>query len=191
MRLSVEELAERRRARDRQRNKDPRRKEQQRQLYLVNKDRYNTARREELRANPARKAAGRERRRDWKSRNIEQWRARKRFDFDACYGRISGRAAVLLRNAKKRATANGLEFDLTIDWVIAALETRKCEATQMELRFDKGRSPWSPSLDRRDSRKGYTTKNVQVVCFMYNLCKSNFTEDEVLAMSNSLVNAKK
>jgi len=43
-----------------------------------------------------------------------------------------------------------------------------------------GNDPYKPSLDRIDSSKGYFKGNVQFVCNMANLCKSNWTDQQVI-----------
>ena len=59
---------------------------------------------------------------------------------------------------------------------------------QFELRsgghFD--RNALGPTIDRIDSKRGYTEDNVQIVCLIYNLAKSNWNHDEVMLMVEAL-----
>lgn len=49
---------------------------------------------------------------------------------------------------------------------------------------------WSPSIDRIDSSKGYTPENCQMVVWIYNRCKNNSTDENVLLMAAALVRRK-
>jgi len=44
----------------------------------------------------------------------------------------------------------------------------------------EGRNPFRPSVDRIDSTKGYVMNNIRITWFIDNLCKNNFTEEDVL-----------
>lgn len=50
-------------------------------------------------------------------------------------------------------------------------------------------NPFSPSLDRKDSSRGYVRDNVDVVCFMYNCAKNRFTDEDVLRFSHAFISA--
>jgi hypothetical protein len=117
--------------------------------------------------------------RAWKRSNpalslklTKQWRAR---NFEH----------VLLNRAKSRAEKLGLPFDLDIDWVIAHTAPMMCEVTSHRLEWvDSGRGrgfkhPWAPYIDRRDSALGYTKDNCRVVSTIYNIAKSNWSDDVV------------
>lgn len=103
-------------------------------------------------------------------------------------------ALMLFRNAKRRAGKRGLEFSLPLDWIVDALNKGRCCITGIP--FDlflehrgKHSSPWSPSLDRIDSRQGYTKDNVQVVVWAYNHAKMDFTHYTVITLAKALVGA--
>ncbi len=100
------------------------------------------------------------------------------------YGKdISCRVHALVRAIKWRAKEKGLDYDLDEGQILERFKKGTCEKTN--LHFDlrlvgRGkRSAFTPSIDRIDSKRGYTMDNVQVVCLFYNLMKSNFTEVEV------------
>ena len=73
----------------------------------------------------------------------------------------------------------------TPEWSIDEIEQiiqGNCSRTGLAFRFDQSQgrlSPWTPVPDRIDSSRGYTRDNVQWVCYMYNVMKSDFSQDEV------------
>lgn len=105
-----------------------------------------------------------------------------------------GRSKQMWTTSKKRAEERGWEFNLTPEWIQERLEAGVCEATGIPLEMSaeefKGYGhfrPWTPSLDRDDPTKGYTTDNVKVVCWMYNQAKGVSTHEAVLRMARALV----
>ena len=99
---------------------------------------------------------------------------------------IKGRADNLFRSAKRRALAKNLDFNLSIGRIVMALTLGVCERTG--IRFDmsrpeqfRSRNPFVPSIDRINASLGYTNDNIQIVVAIYNLGKSQFTDDEFIA----------
>lgn len=103
---------------------------------------------------------------------------------------LSYRAGVLLRGAKRRAEEKQIEFSLDKEWVMERLAAGKCEVTGLE--FDLGEStgntrhPHTPSLDRVDSRLGYTKQNTQAVVWIYNCAKSEWTLEQFMILVKAL-----
>lgn len=100
----------------------------------------------------------------------------------------------LYGNAQKRAKANGWPPpDFSSEWIEAKILNGVCEATgipfDLETRISEihASNPWVPSLDRIDSSKPYLKENVQVVVYMYNVCKGEFTHEDVVKFSKMLV----
>lgn len=100
-------------------------------------------------------------------------------DFDHLFSRIE-------KNTRTRAEKSNLDFNLDKEYIktLYLKQDKKCEKTNIPFELSKGnglkeRSPWSISIDRIDNSKGYTKDNVQLVCLMYNLCKSSWTEKEI------------
>ena len=98
------------------------------------------------------------------------------------------RAQRLYGNAQKRAKANGWPPpDFGSDWIEQKILSGVCEVTgipfDLKSEFSKSvhaKNPWVPSLDRIDSSKPYLKDNVQVVVYMYNVCKAEFSHSEVV-----------
>jgi hypothetical protein len=49
------------------------------------------------------------------------------------------------------------------------------------------RSPRAPSIDRIDSKKGYTPDNCQLITYIANCAKNQFTVDEFVRMCRAVV----
>ena len=107
---------------------------------------------------------------------------------------VKVRAQRLHGNAQKRAKANGWpapDFDSL--WVEEKILAGICEATGIEFDLHTkvsssvhAKNPWVPSLDRIDSQKPYLKDNVQLVVFMYNVCKAEFTHEDVVKFCRSV-----
>lgn len=105
------------------------------------------------------------------------------------------RAKRLVNAARCRASG---EFSITAEWVKERIERGVCEAT--DLPFDLGefpgsaKNPFAPSIDRIDSNKGYTTDNVQVVAWIYNLMKGQLPDGTakcvLLLMAKGVIDAR-
>lgn len=95
-------------------------------------------------------------------------------------------AQLVVTSARRRARQRGLDFDLTVDEIIATLPDF-CPALGMRLDYRGGRGPGarenSPSLDRRDNSKGYTATNVVVISYRANSMKRDATVDEIVRLA--------
>ena len=87
--------------------------------------------------------------------------------------------------SKDRASRKGLDHNLTIPFIVEKLK-QPCPQTGLPFRLGKTGSSYSdrdiqtPSIDKIDPSKGYTTDNVQIVCWGYNVAKQRYTDKEVL-----------
>ena len=101
---------------------------------------------------------------------------------------IKVRAQRLHGNAQKRAKANGWPApDFSSVWIEDKIIAGVCEVTGIPFDLTSktsdsvhAKNPWVPSLDRIDSSKPYVKDNVQLVVFMYNVCKAEFTHLDVV-----------
>lgn len=98
------------------------------------------------------------------------------------------KGAAMLRNARKRAQAQGLVCDLTEADCVAMLP-RLCPAFATPILWGQppapglrsSRSGASPSLDRLHPAKGYTLANCRVISDAANKLKSGWTPEELAA----------
>lgn len=97
-------------------------------------------------------------------------------------------AYVLFWNAKNRAKAKEIEFDLEIEDIEVP---EVCPILGIKLVVATGNAkPNSPSLDRVDPNKGYVRGNIQVLSHKANTMKSNATLDELEMLVSWLRNWK-
>ena len=93
---------------------------------------------------------------------------------------VHGRAKSLCQCARARgAVSKEIE-----NRVLQGLKGGVCELSciPFDLTLGEGRKPFAPSVDRRNNEQGYTAENVQIVCNMYNMGKSNHNELDFIAM---------
>ena len=81
------------------------------------------------------------------------------------------------------------EFNLTEEFLNNLWKTQegKCAfsgITMDKQKFNKRTNPHTASIDRIDSKKGYTQDNVQFICYSLNLAKNNFTNEEFITFLN-------
>jgi hypothetical protein len=94
------------------------------------------------------------------------------------------------RSARKGATGRGLSFDYSKEDFNAAI--RECEnrCTLTGIAFENSSSETSgdrrmfiPSIDRIDSKKGYSKDNIRIVCSIANLGMNTGGEGPLIRMS--------
>jgi hypothetical protein len=89
--------------------------------------------------------------------------------------------AGLLAHYKNKAKERGINFTLTIEWFKEQTNLPQFEYCAISgIKFiNEPNHPFSRSLDRISSTKGYTPDNVRWVCFKYNSWKSDLTLNDV------------
>jgi hypothetical protein len=97
---------------------------------------------------------------------------------------LEGHAKALILSARTRAKKYSLEFEITNDWVLERLRRGVCEKSGLKFAAPRtgGRVGTASSIDRIDPKQGYTFRNAQVVCNMYNTGKNQHLEIDFIAM---------
>lgn len=85
----------------------------------------------------------------------------------------------LIANAKTRAKAKGLPFELDDDWARARY-TGRCELSGLAFVTKGKRTPYSMSIDRINPALGYTRANSRFILWGYNALKSDGANDDDL-----------
>jgi len=96
---------------------------------------------------------------------------------------VVGAAREITYMASIRANKKNITFEIDLNFIKNKVE-QYCEKTGIpfDLKKGKGWKPFAPSIDRIDSRIGYTRDNVQVVPVCYNMGKRDFPEIDFIAM---------
>lgn len=72
------------------------------------------------------------------------------------------------------------------EWIEEKILAGFCEVTGIPFDLETRRgeihasNPWVPSIDRIDNSLPYSKDNVQIVVYMYNVCKSEFSHEDVV-----------
>jgi hypothetical protein len=92
---------------------------------------------------------------------------------------IQGRAKIFLQNARKSALKRGQDFVLSIDDIIKCWEDQNqiCAYSGRKMTLEAGKLN-TVSIERIDSKIGYTKDNTILVCQAINRMKSDFGFDD-------------
>jgi hypothetical protein len=100
---------------------------------------------------------------------------------------IEGRAKVFLQNAKKSSLKRQNEFELEIADIVEMwnLQLQICAYSGKIMSLEHGKEN-TVSIERIDSKIGYTKNNTILVCNSINRMKSNFNFEEFFEMCKSV-----
>ena len=101
---------------------------------------------------------------------------------------------VIAAGCKNRAKRTGKECDIDVQYLLDKLKEQdgKCAMTGVELLSSRTNTrinshPHTVTVDRIDSTKGYTKDNVQIVSYIYNCAKNNWSHDDVIQMAKGVL----
>ena len=95
----------------------------------------------------------------------------------------------LYKQAKTRAKLKGHEFALELQDIIIPTV---CPIMGEKLEWiPYGFNPYSPSIDRVDSSKGYTKDNIQVISSIANRMKWNATREQLITFCKGVLALEK
>ena len=118
----------------------------------------------------------REARKTWSKEKLAKHRERKRKE-RANYKQTSPERA-LLKRAKKRATINGLPFNIELSDIIIP---KLCPIVGIPLfvSYNGGHIDNSPSIDKVNPNEGYVKGNIAIISYRANRLKSNLTLQQI------------
>jgi hypothetical protein len=92
-------------------------------------------------------------------------------------------------NAERRADEERRPFRLTVAELAEVIERAgsRCEVSGEPLNLVDRRGPWSPSVDRIDSGRGYEKDNIRVVALIVNFAMNNWGEAPLMWLADSLM----
>lgn len=131
------------------------------------------------------------RRREYHARHASDSNPREAVRNAARLRTPKGRASALLTAARIRdRTCNLLLPD-----ILLPLEAGACPRTGFKFDLsphaEHHRNPLSPSLDRIDGTKGYIKGNIQIVCSWYNIAKNEYSDAQMVAFCQAVVDANR
>lgn len=96
---------------------------------------------------------------------------------------IEGRAKIFLANARKSAQKRCQEFQLTVEDIVNCwkIQGEICAYSGRLMSLEAGRLD-TVSIERIDSKVGYTPENTILVCQAINRMKSDFTIEQFYEM---------
>lgn len=146
-------------------------------------------------AEPSKQKAAAELKSAYYAANREKWAAYRVTQKEKQASDPWHRAGRLLTWVRARAGKRALEFDLTHEWLAGRLEKAVCEVTGIPLELAKPPGsrfhPWAPSVDRIDCKRGYTQDNCRVVCWIYNMAKSEWSDEIVTTFALALADRQR
>lgn len=108
------------------------------------------------------------------------------------YKDISG---IIWSKIKRDAKTRGIQFDLNIEdlWGLLESQNRKCKLSGISIGFGledgvNAKKNTTASLDRIDSKKGYTIDNVQWVHKRINMMKQSLSDDDFIFFCKAVAN---
>jgi len=147
----------------------------QQQYYQDNKDRIKASAKEWAKNNPDKVRRAHKKFED----NID----REEYNKDMREYRKSNPIKTMLKGAKQRAKKSGLEFTLLEEDIVIP---EICPLLGIRINCNSDNKYIRPSLDRKDSSKGYTKENTHVTSWRANMLKNNATSDELLMIGFNL-----
>lgn len=80
--------------------------------------------------------------------------------------------------AKHRAAQKNLDFTIEELEVYQMLVSQNYQCSLSGITFNNHHKDYSPSIERIDSSRGYTSDNIMLVCTVYNYMKNDSTPEE-------------
>lgn len=90
---------------------------------------------------------------------------------------------------QRGAKARNIEFNITMKqaWNKYLRQNKKCALTGWDISLERKNQKQTASLDRIDSKKGYTLKNIQWVHKDVNKIKQNYSEEYLIQICEAIV----
>lgn len=116
-----------------------------------------------------------------RAKNKDAYKAREAND------RLRNKGKYILYGIRRTCRANGLECDLTREWIEERLSKGVCEMSGLPFEITQKRGKNSPSVDRIVPGGPYTVENCRLVLWSVNQALCNYGEDYVLSVFASIL----
>ena len=111
---------------------------------------------------------------------------------------IRGKLDNLLQAARGRAKKNNIEINIDLDFLLHLYEQQngKCKLTDLNFTLNVRKegqhfNPFNPSIDKINSKGGYTKDNIRLVCVIVNLSLNEFGEENFKLMCEAYISKSK
>jgi hypothetical protein len=119
------------------------------------------------------------------AQETKPWQSEKKRKYQS-ERRKTHRGFSLTADAKRRAQDKGLEFELEWEDIQRRIDLGLCEVTGIPFDLSQPRAWNAPSLDRADSKMGYTKGNTRVVLYSLNTMASDWGTDLILKIAEAI-----
>ncbi len=119
------------------------------------------------------------------AKEAKPWQSEKKRKYQS-ERRKTHRGFSLTADAKRRAQDKGLEFELEWEDIQRRIDIGLCEVTGIPFDLTQPRAWNAPSLDRADSKAGYTKSNTRVVLYSLNTMASDWGTDLILKIAEAI-----
>lgn len=99
----------------------------------------------------------------------------------------------IVRGCKNRAIKKNIAYEIDENFIENLLikQHGRCNISNIEFIFEKTNKYYTPSIDRIDSKKGYTKDNVQIILRVINIMKTDLNQKEFINICTSIVEFSK
>jgi hypothetical protein len=105
--------------------------------------------------------------------------------------KTEARINAIFKTIKRGSIKRRIPFNIEKSHIAALAEKQdwRCARTNipLDLLIKNKKRPFGPTIDRIDNSRGYEPDNIQLVCNLYNFCKNEYTDAEVLVFAKALV----
>lgn len=104
---------------------------------------------------------------------------------------LEGYLQAQIINIRNHYLRKRFELNLTVEFLVDLYgqQNGKCALSNVELQFGYNRSnPYTLSIDRIDSKKGYTTDNVQLIVAALNQFKNSYEMRDLYHIAQEFIN---
>lgn len=109
-----------------------------------------------------------------------------------------GRLSSIVTAAVSRGRKYNRKVTINLEWALKEYKKQqgKCAMTGIQFSFDRKQgnrvyNPFSPSIDRIDSNKGYIPDNCRIVCTIVNIALNRFGDEPFRIMCENYIKQQK
>lgn len=127
------------------------------------------------------RAVHREEYREWERENYKKRSEERRSQAKSWREKRHGTIKMMHLAARLRARKKQISYELSPEFIDVILSSQgdKCVLTGLDFVYESDSEykvrPFAPSLDRKDTSKGYSLDNIQIVCIIANKARNEYS----------------